>query len=143
MAAIVGTSGFTGGYVGSTPVNALFLGSNLVWAKPLQELSISLKNIDPGVTMGQIIVRQSNGKMVGYSEYNATNHTVSSGTTSEGFEILQNRWINGQSYTFEFYLKGPFYGTYNISDASGDVIATANFSAIGDYQEIVYDYDNP
>lgn len=143
MAAIVGTSGFTGGYVGNTPVNALFLGSNLVWAKPLQELSISLKNIDSGETMGQIIVRQSNGKRVGYSEYNATNHTVSSGKTSEGFEILQNRWINGQSYTFEFYLKGPFYGTYNISDASGDVIATANFSTIGDYQEIVYDYDNP
>lgn len=31
MAAIVGTSGFTGGYVGSTPVQALYLGQDLVW----------------------------------------------------------------------------------------------------------------
>ena len=32
MAAIVGISGITGGYVGSTPVNALYLGADLVWS---------------------------------------------------------------------------------------------------------------
>lgn len=32
MGAIAGISGITGGYLGSTPVNALYLGSSLVWA---------------------------------------------------------------------------------------------------------------
>lgn len=131
----------TAGYVGNAPVKAVFNGKRHVWSPAEQELSIHFENIPTGETFGQIIIiKPSNPhKTIAYVEYNATDKTSSVKMVVDGYEVLMDRWA-ADKYNYHFILKGPFYGEYTVTDNSGDVVGTAEFWDIEDYQNVTYDY---
>ena len=132
-------SGITAGYIGDSAVTAMYSGNILVWAPKSQELIMTFKNIDTGITLGEVIVRESIGRVDGSTQYNASNRTVTSGWTRDGYEITANMWTNPNHY-FSFDLEGMFHGVYNVSDHSGDILFSVDFTDTGDFFEVEYDY---
>ena len=139
MAVKIENSGITAGYVGNSAVTAMYSQNVLVWAPKSQALNMTFKNIDTGVTSGQINVKETIGRRDAHTEYDAAAKTASSGWTRDGYEIVTNRWTYPNNY-FEFDLEGMFHGVYNVSDHNGDTIFSVEFTDTGDYFDVVYDY---
>lgn len=139
MAVKVENSGITAGYIGNSAVTAMYSGNVLLWAQKDQGLYMTFKNIDTGVTSGQISVGETIGRRDAYTEYDAAAQTASSGWTRDGYEITMNRWTSPNNY-FEFDLEGMFHGVYNISDQTGDILFSVDFTDTGDCFDVVYDY---